>query len=96
MLERSINLLLNSVELADFAHKAKIVCDCLPAERGLGGDLDSLKKLRDDVAHVHEIVRTDAELHSLIDRLGTVAVWINALSNFEQPGRGRLARKAHA
>jgi len=93
---RAQNLLLSGIELADFTHKAKIVRRCLPAERDFAVDLEKLKKLRDDVAHVHEIVRTGAELHSLVDRLETATLWINALSRLEESGRGELVQKAHA
>ena len=48
------------------------------------------------MAYVHEIVRTDAELHLLVDRLETPTLGIKALSRFEESGRGAQVQKAPA
>jgi hypothetical protein len=75
---RNQNLFLPTVELADFKHKAKAVRQFLSG-CNFEGDLKNLGRLRIAVAHVHRVVRSNAELHAFIDSIETATKWINVL-----------------
>src|SRR5438128_12159218 len=63
------NLALSLLELAGFAHKAKVLRPLLSAGRDFDSDLKSLKSLRDEVAHLKDIVRSDAVLKMFVERM---------------------------
>lgn len=77
------NLTLPATELADFVHKAEVIRSSFPSQFNFDEDLAKLVALRNDVAHVHPVVRSDADLHRFVEQLETAAEWTNALS---QPG----------
>lgn len=77
------NLTLSIVELADLVHKAKAVKESLPPERNFESDLESVRKFRNAVAHVHRFMRSNADLNTFVDRLETVTAWLNALQSDE-------------
>ena len=74
------NLILPTIELADFAHKAKVIHTPFLDRFDFDIDLAKLVKLRNSVAHVHEVVRSDADLHRFVEQLETATAWTNALS----------------
>lgn len=74
------NLILPTIELADFAHKAKVIHSPFLDRFDFDIDLAKLVRLRNSVAHVHEVVRSDADLHSFVEQLETATAWTNALS----------------
>ena len=82
-LERE-NLSLPAIELADFAHKAKIIRTPLLTCFDFDDDLARLVKLRNSVAHVHEVVRSDSDLHRFVGQLETAKAWTNALSGMSR------------
>jgi hypothetical protein len=65
------NLALSHLELAGFAHQAKVLRPLLSAGRDFDSDLKSLKSLRDEVAHLKDIVRSDAGLKMFVERIET-------------------------
>jgi hypothetical protein len=83
------NLSPSKLELADLVHKAKVVRKYLPAARKFDLELEMVHRLRNDVAHVHHLVRSDSELHLLVDRLEVATSWIMALSRWN--GRAQAA-----
>lgn len=74
------NLALSLLELAAFAHKAKVLRPTLAAGRDFDRDLKSLKSLRDEVAHLKDIMRSDAGLKILVERIETAEAWLEMLS----------------
>jgi len=74
------NLILPTIELADFAHKAKVIRTPLLDRFDFDRDIAKLVKLRNSVAHVHQVVRSDADLHRFVGQLETATEWTNALS----------------
>jgi hypothetical protein len=74
------NLVLPSIELADFVHKAKVIRTRYLAQFDFDRDIEQLRKLRNDVAHVHPVVKSDADLHDFVGRLETAKAWTGALS----------------
>lgn len=82
-LERE-NLSLPAIELADFAHKAKVVRTPLLSSFDFSGDLAKLVKLRNSVAHVHQVVRSDVDLHRFVEQLETAKAWTDALSGISR------------
>jgi hypothetical protein len=79
------NLLLPAIELADFAHKAKVIQTPFLSRLDFDSDLAKLVKLRNSVAHVHKVVRNDADLHRFVEQLETTMAWTKALSR-TKPG----------
>jgi hypothetical protein len=77
-LERE-NLLLPTIELADFAHKAKVIRTPWLSSLDFDGDLTELVKLRNTVAHIKKVVRSDADLHEFVKQLETAVVWTKTL-----------------
>jgi hypothetical protein len=84
------NLALPYIELADFAHKAKVVQGGLPTNGNFEHDIEELRKLRNDVAHVHQVVRSDADLHHFVDRLEIATTWFAALSHSLGEAKAKL------
>jgi hypothetical protein len=78
-LERE-NLLLPTIELADFAHKAKVIRRPWFTRRDFEGELAKLVKLRNAVAHVHNVVRSDADLHHFVEQIETAVAWTKILA----------------
>jgi CBS domain len=89
-LERE-NLALPTIELADFSHKAKVIRTPFLSHFDFDGDLLELVKLRNRVAHVHKVVRKDADLHGFVEQLETAMEWTKALSGIKQGKRRRNA-----
>lgn len=77
-LERD-NLMLPTIELADLSHKAKLLRRLLGAGRDFEADLSKVIKLRNDVDHVKDIVRSEAELKQLVEHLETAEAWLRAV-----------------
>jgi predicted transcriptional regulator len=73
------NLILPTIELADFAHKAKVIHTPFLDRFHFDTDLAKLIRLRNSVAHVHEVVRSDADLHRFVEELETATAWTNTL-----------------
>jgi len=73
------NLALSLLELAGFAHKAKVLRRNLAAGRDFDSDLKSLKSLRDEVAHLKDMMRSDAGLKILVERIETAEAWLEML-----------------
>ncbi len=71
------NLLLPVIELADFAHKAKVIQTPFLTRFDFDDDLSKLVKLRNSVAHVHQVVRSDTDLHRFVEQLETAKAWTN-------------------
>jgi len=74
------NLALPMTELADFVHKAKVIRSPFLSRFDFDDDIAKLIKLRNGVAHVHPVVRSDADLHRFVGQLETASEWTNALS----------------
>ena len=74
------NLVLPTIELADFSHKAKVIRTPFLAGFDFEKDIVNLVALRNGVAHVHQVVRSDADLHRFVEQLETAAAWAGALS----------------
>ena len=74
------NLILPTIELADFEHKAKAICMSFLSGFDFDSDLKKLVKLRNGVAHVHKVVRSDTDLHRFVGELETATAWTDALS----------------
>ena len=81
-LERE-NLTLPTIELADLWHKAKLLRGILGAGRDFEAELDKVVQLRNDVDHVKDIVRSDADLNKFVDRLETAEAWLNIVKRPE-------------
>jgi hypothetical protein len=81
-LERE-NLKLPTIELADLWHKAKVLRGTLGASRKFEAELDKVVTLRNDVDHVKDIVRNDADLKGFVERLETAETWLNLLRRSE-------------
>lgn len=69
------NLALPTIELADLWHKAKLLRGMLGAGRDFDAELAKVVKLRNDVDHVKDIVRTEAELKGFVEHLETAEAW---------------------
>ncbi len=74
------NLTLSATELADFAHKAKVIRSPFLSQFDFDNDIANLIELRNGVAHVHQVVRSVADLHGFVRQLETATEWTNALS----------------
>lgn len=59
------NLVLPTIELADLWHKATLLRGLLGKGRDFDAELSKVVKLRNDVDHVKDIVRSEAELKHL-------------------------------
>ena len=81
-LERD-NLTLPMIELADLWHKAKLLRGMLGAGRDFEAELDKIVKLRNDVDHVKDIVRSDADLKGFVERLETAETWLHIVKGPE-------------
>jgi hypothetical protein len=73
------NLVLPTIELADLIAKARVFRQMLGTGRDFDADLESVRGLRNDVAHVKEIVRREADLKKFVIRLETAEVWLRIL-----------------
>ena len=73
------NLVLPTIELADFAHKATVIRIPFLARFDFDKDIAMLVALRNGVAHVHQVVRSDADLHGFVEQLETATAWAEAL-----------------
>jgi hypothetical protein len=74
------NLTLPMIELADLWHKAKLLREMLGAGRDFEAELAKVVKLRNDVDHVKEMVRSDADLKGFVEHLETAEAWLHILS----------------
>ncbi|HUA14785.1 MAG TPA: hypothetical protein VMG31_05770 [Verrucomicrobiae bacterium] len=74
------NLALPTIELADFGHKAKVIRTPFLTAFDFDTDLAVLVALRNSVAHVHQVVRSDGDLHRFVEQLETATAWAGALS----------------
>jgi hypothetical protein len=83
------NLTLPTIELADLWHKAKVLRGILGAGRDFEAELEKVVKLRNDVDHVKEIVRSDADLKGFVEHLETAEAWLHILKSSEALGRGQ-------
>jgi hypothetical protein len=77
--QRKNNLILPTVDLADFSHKAKVICTQFLSGFDFDSDLKKLVDLRNDVAHVHKVVRNAEDLHRFVGDLETATAWNDAL-----------------
>lgn len=75
-LERD-NLSLPTIELADLCHKAKLLRGLLGKGRDFDAELAKVVKLRNDVDHVKDIVRSEAELKQFVEHLETAEAWLS-------------------
>ncbi len=76
------NLALSLLELADFSHKAKVLRFLLCAKGGnFERELESLKSLRDEIAHVKEIARGVEDLKRFVERIEIAELWLKALES---------------
>lgn len=73
------NLVLPTVELADLIAKARVFRQMLGTGRDFGTDLERIRGLRNDVAHVKEIVRSEADLKRFVIQLATAEIWLQIL-----------------
>jgi PII-like signaling protein len=73
------NLVLPTIELADLIAKARVFRQMLGTGRDFDTDLESVRGLRNDVAHVKEIVRREADLKRFVIRLETAEEWLRIL-----------------
>lgn len=73
------NLTLPSIELADLGHKATVLRETLGADRDFENELEKVVKLRNDVDHVKDIVRSDADLKGFVEHLETAEAWLRIL-----------------
>lgn len=83
------NLVLPTIELADLWHKAKVLRGMLGAGRDFEVELEKVVKLRNDVDHVKNIVRSEAELEGFVEHLETAEAWLRILKSSEAFGRGQ-------
>lgn len=74
------NLVLPTIELADFSHKAKVIRIPFLAGFDFEKDIAKLVAIRNGVAHVHQVVRSDADLHRFVEQLETATAWAGVLS----------------
>jgi hypothetical protein len=81
------NLVLPELELADLGHKAKILRSLLSAKGEFEQDLRNMVSLRNDVAHAKDMIRSDADLKSFVERIETAEVWLEMLKG-ERAGTG--------
>lgn len=81
-LERE-NLTLPMIELADLWHKAKLLRGTLGAGRDFEAELGKVVKLRNDVDHVKNIVRSDADLKGFVEHLETAETWLHIVKGPE-------------
>jgi hypothetical protein len=81
-LERE-NLTLPMIELADLWHKAKLLRGPLGAGRDFEAELGKVVKLRNDVDHVKDIVRSDADLKGFVEHLETAEAWLHIVKGPE-------------
>lgn len=81
-LERE-NLTLPTIELADLKDKAKVLRSILGTGRDFDAELDKVVQLRNDVDHVKDIVRSDADLKGFVERLETAEAWLHIVKRPE-------------
>lgn len=74
------NLTLPTIELADFEHKAKVLRTPFLTGLDFENDIMKLVALRNGVAHVHQVVRSDKDLRRFVEQLETASAWTNMLS----------------
>ncbi len=77
------NLTLPTIELADLCHKATLLRGMLGADRDFEAELEKVVHLRNDVDHVKDIVRSDADLKGFVERLETAEAWLNVVKSPE-------------
>lgn len=75
------NLTLPMIELADLWHKATVLRGILGAGRDFDAELDKVVKLRNDVDHVKDMVRRDADLKQFVEHLETTEAWLNVVKS---------------
>jgi len=80
VLERD-NLVLPTIELADLGHKAKLLRRMLGLGRDFDAELAKVVKLRNDVDHVKDIVRSEAELKGFVEHLETAEAWLQIVKS---------------
>ena len=73
------NLALSVLELADFSDKARVLHERLAAT-DFENDLEHLKSLRNEIAHVKDIVRSDADLKTFVRRVEIAERWMGTLA----------------
>jgi hypothetical protein len=83
------NLVLPTIELADLWHKAKVLRGIFGAGRDFEAELEKVVKLRNDVDHVKDMVRGDADLKGFVEHLETAETWLHVLKSSEALGRGQ-------
>jgi hypothetical protein len=77
------NLALPLIELADLWHKARLLRDVIGLGRNFEIEFDRVVKLRNDVDHVKDIVRSDADLQGFVQHLETAEAWLELLNTME-------------
>lgn len=80
---RHANLALPAIEAADLWHKARVLRGMLGASRDFEADLEKVVQLRNDVDHVKDIVRSDADLKGFVERLETAEAWLRIVKGPE-------------
>jgi len=75
------NLTLPMIELADLWHKATVLRGVLGAGRDFEAELDKVVKLRNDVDHVKDMVRRDADLKQFVEHLETTEAWLHIVKS---------------
>lgn len=75
------NLTLPTIEAADLWHKAMVLRGMLSVGRDFEAELDKVVKLRNDVDHVKDMVRGDADLKGFVEHLETTETWLHLLKN---------------
>ena len=73
------NLALSVLELADFSDKARVLHERLAAT-DFENYLEHLKSLRNEIAHVKDIVRSDADLKTFVRRVEIAERWMGTLA----------------
>src|ERR1700677_2694875 len=75
------NLTLPMIELADLWHKATVLRGILGTGRDFEAELDKVVKLRNDVDHVKDMVRRDADLKQFVEHLETTEAWLHIVKS---------------
>jgi hypothetical protein len=76
-------LVLPTIELADLWHEAKLLRRLLAAGRDFDAELTKVVKLRNNVDHVKDIVRSEAELKQFVEHLETAKAWLRIVKTPE-------------
>jgi hypothetical protein len=88
---RYANLELPAVEAADLWHKATVLRGVLGAGPDFDVDFEKVLKLRNDVDHVKDMVRSDADLKGFVGHLETAEMWLGKLKKAEPVATGATA-----